>query len=297
MDALPGRLERGSVEQATIAREVVCEGVGLHTGSKVRVRLVPARSGGRVFRTVGNEVVPADLAHVESGARATVLASSPGRPGEPPVRLSTVEHLLAALAASAIDHVVIEVDGPEPPAFDGSAAPWVERLRAAGRRVLGRPLRPIELERSVEVREGDRVLRAEPADAFGIHYEIDFEHPRIGRQVLDLPALDAEGFARELAPARTFAFLEEVESLRAAGLARGGSLDNTVVLDDAGVLNPEGLRFPDEFVRHKAIDLVGDLALLGAPLRAHVHVVRGGHRLHHALARAIAEAGATRQAE
>lgn len=285
--------------QATIARAVEAEGIGLHGGRPVRLRLEPARSGGRVFETACGRTIPATLERVSASARATILSTAgPSRdpagaaPGVAPVSVGTVEHLLAVLYVEGIDHVRIHVDGPELPAFDGSAAPVVALVERAGREALDLPAEPLRLAAPIEIREGDRWLRAEPADAFAIAYEIDYAHPAIGRQRLEWSPLDVETFRREIAPARTFGFLDEVEALRAAGQALGGSLQNAIVLDETGILNGSGLRFPDEFVRHKAIDLLGDLALLGRPLLARVEVEKGGHRLHHALARAIAAAAA-----
>jgi UDP-3-O-[3-hydroxymyristoyl] N-acetylglucosamine deacetylase len=272
---------RSSERQATLARVVDCEGVGLHGGRTCRVRLVPRDRGGRRFVTARGIEIPATIEHVESDLRATVLARSADRVG-------TVEHLLAALSVSRIDHVRIEIEGDEVPALDGSAAPWCALLAEAGRRVLDAPVESIGLSSPVEVREGGRWVRAEPADGLSIDYTIDFELASIGRQRCVMEAIDPARFAERLAPARTFALREEVEALRRAGLARGGSLDNALVFDDAGPVGDAMLRFPDECVRHKVVDLLGDLALLGAPLAARVVAERAGHRLHHALVRAIA---------
>ncbi len=274
-------LERPSGQQGTLARSIGCEGVGLHGGGTCRVRLVPQDHGGRRFVTARGVEIPATIEHVGSDARATVLARSSGR-------IDTVEHLLAALSVSRIDHVRIEVDGDELPALDGSAAPWCALLAEAGRLTLDAPAPSIGLVSAVEVREGARWIRAEPAAALSIDYSIDFELASIGRQRCVIEAIDPAGFAERLAPARTFALRDEVAALREAGLARGGSLENALVFDEAGPMGDVALRFPDECVRHKVVDLLGDLALLGAPLAARVVAERAGHRLHHALVRAIA---------
>jgi len=242
---------------------------------------VPQAQGGRCFVTASGVEIPATIAHVESDARATVLAD-----GDAQVR--TVEHLLAALQVSGIDHVRIEVEGDEVPALDGSAAPWCALLAKAGRRALAVPARPVTLSSAIEIQDGNgRFIRAEPAPGLSIDYTIDFPIASIGRQRCQVEPLDARHFAEQLAPARTFALREEVEALRVAGLALGGSLDNALVLEEGGPMGDVPLRFSDECVRHKVVDLVGDLALLGAPLGAQVIAERAGHRLHHALVRAI----------
>jgi UDP-3-O-[3-hydroxymyristoyl] N-acetylglucosamine deacetylase len=282
--------------QATVARSITTRGVGVHSGQSVRLAIQPAPAGSGV--TFVRTDLP-DAPRIPARADLVVdtrLATTLGRDG---VRLSTVEHLLAALAGVGIDNATVEVDGPEVPIMDGSAAPWVTLLAAAGRRELDAPRTTLVVDRRVAVREGDREIAVEPSAHLEIAYEIAFEHAAIPAQSLRMVVNPAR-FASELAPARTFGFLAEVQALKARGLARGGSLDNAVV-----VLNPEGLRFPDEFVRHKALDLVGDLALIGLPVRGRVMVARGGHRLHAALLAALladrsawhVEGGATRRPE
>ena len=314
------------MSQSTIARRVSCSGTGLHSGESVELGLGPAAVGtGVVFVLLGaaqdggDVEIPALGGAVLSTSRATTLAaSSPShlsavttsvveklatsksaasngssRPVEDGfgdsqrTTISTVEHLLAALFALEIDNVRIEVRGSEIPAMDGSAAPFVELIRRAGRERQGVPRRELTVVEPFEIRDGDRSIRIEPADALRISYAIDFAHPCIGRQRLEITSFDEDVFERDLAAARTFGFVHEVEALRNAGLARGGNFDNTIVLDETKVLNPESLRWPDEFVRHKIIDLVGDLALLGASIHAHVYVEKGGHGLHHALVQAL----------
>lgn len=289
--------------QSTIARSVAWEGIGLHSGVPGRVSLSPAApDSGLVFVRVGAKAgdrieFPARVANLRSGARATTLGPAAAPLAAIPLDgelagaahgIATVEHLLASLYAFELDNVRIEVEGPELPALDGSALPIVDRLLEAGRVAQTAQRHPITLTEPIEIVDGDRWIRATPADELLISYAVDFDHPLVGRQSLDRLALDPKRFECELAGARTFGFVHEVEALRAAGLALGGSLDNTLVLDDRTVVNGGGLRFPDEFVRHKVIDLLGDLALLGAPLHAHVEVERGGHTLHHRLAEALA---------
>jgi len=270
--------------QRTIAAPIECSGTGLHSGAPARVRLVPAPEGAgiAIVRELdGRRVeIPARPEFVVSTERATTLALGG-------VCAATVEHLLAALYGLGIDNLRAELDGPELPALDGSAAPWVELLRRAGLREQAAARRRLVLERELEVREGGRWIRAEPAAGFAVAYAIDYAHPALGRQQLAIECDDPDRFAREIAPARTFGFASELGALREADLARGGSLACAVLVGERGVVNPEGLRFPDELVRHKILDLLGDLALLGVRLRAHVRVERGGHRLHQALVAAL----------
>jgi UDP-3-O-[3-hydroxymyristoyl] N-acetylglucosamine deacetylase len=279
--------------QRTIARPAACSGSGLHTGAAVRLRLLPAPEGAGIafVRECGGRRVeiPARPECVASTTRATTLE----RGG---VSVATVEHLLAACFGLGVDNLRAEVEGPELPAFDGSAAPFVELLLGAGLREQASPRRVLGLARALEVREGERWIRAEPSSDFSVDYTIDYAHPAVGRQRLVIDGDDPERFARELAPARTFGFLAELPGLLAADLARGGSLASAIVFDGERVLNPEGLRFPDELVRHKVLDLLGDLALLGARPCARVRAERAGHGLHRALVAALrAEADAVPQ--
>ena len=274
------------VQQRTIAEKVSCHGRGLHGGVPVELTLKPARAdtGIRFVRQdAGRRVeIPARPSAVSSTSHATFLAAGD-------VGVATVEHLLAALYALEIDNVVVELDGPEVPVMDGSARPFLELIERAGVYAQSEPCSRLEVVRPVEVVAGERRISIEPADCFRISYAVDFAHPAIGRQVLEIPCFGPAVFEEEIASARTFGFLAEVDELWRAGLARGGSLENTVVLDDSQVVNPEGLRFPDEFVRHKILDLIGDLALLGVRIEGHVRVERGGHSLHHQLVCALRE--------
>jgi UDP-3-O-[3-hydroxymyristoyl] N-acetylglucosamine deacetylase len=267
--------------QRTLARRAECEGVGLHSGLMARLRILPAAAGaGIVFvRTDrGGAEIPASWRLLNGTSLATALSRGA-------VTVATVEHVLSALHGLGIDNARIEIDGPEVPILDGSAAPFVTLIRDAGIRALDRPRRFLMLNRPVRVRDGGKVILALPANDLRATYAIDFPHPAIGYQAVD-GTIDERTYADSIAPARTFCLLRDVEAMRRAGLARGGSLENAVVVGDQGVLNG-ALRLPDEFVRHKVLDLVGDLALLGAPVRAHVLAFKGGHRLHAALVRRI----------
>jgi len=268
------------LRQQTIAETISCTGIGLHTGAPVHLTLRPASPGSGLAFVRTDVAHPVEIPVRPDAVAATSYATTLGR-GD--VTISTVEHLLSALYCLGVDNARIEVDGPEVPIMDGSAASFVFLIRAAG--LERQPaLRPrLKVRKRFEIREGERVIRVEPSRALRISYGIDFAHPAVGRQTLSSLALSDGSFEREICRARTFGFLHEVEALWRAGLGRGGSLDNTVVLDEARVLNPEGLRWADEFVRHKVLDLVGDLALLGLPLEAHVEVERGGHALHQRL--------------
>jgi len=272
------------VRQQTIAEKVSCSGAGLHSGAHAQAVLRPARAdSGIVF--VRTDIDP----RIEVPARAVSLASTNFatslRRGD--VSIGTVEHVLSALYGLGIDNVRIELNGPELPALDGSAAGFVSLIRSAGVFQQHERRRTIQILSPIEILEPDRSIRIDPAVSFGISYTVDFSHPAIRRQSLRLESIDSDRFETELAPARTFGFLSEVDALRGAGLALGGSLENTIVLDDRSVMNDAGLRWPDEFVRHKILDLLGDLAMVGNRIRGHVQVDRGGHTLHQRLVSAI----------
>lgn len=264
--------------QQTIASPVRTAGIGLHTGVTVNLRLLPAPAKtGIVFRRSDLEgfAIEARAKHVARVSYATSLMKMG-------VLISTTEHLLSALAATNIDNVYVEIDNLELPILDGSALPFVRMIVKAGikrqraRRLYARVLKP------VEVVEGNKRIAIYPSDRLRITYRIAFTHPLIGEQSLEFAPAQGN-YAVEIAPARTFGFLEEVEMLRRSGLVKGGSLENAIVLTRDGVMNPEGLRFPDEFCRHKILDVIGDLALLGHPLVGHVEAERAGHAMHFAL--------------
>ena len=264
------------IKQTTLAKGVETSGIGLHTGVSVTVKLHPAPPDtGYVFiRTdLGGFEIPASIEYVANCSYATTLM----RTG---VMLSTVEHLLAALRGCGVDNVYIEVDNLEIPIMDGSAEPFVALIERAGLIEQTAARKALRVRRRVSIEQGERRISIEPFDGYEIDCEIEFAHPIIGRQRLCVDGLDQRFFAREIAPARTFGFTAEIEQLRRANLIRGGSLDNAIVLTPEGILNPSGLRYRDEFVRHKALDIIGDLALVGLPIIGRVTAERSGHLLH-----------------
>lgn len=260
--------------QLTILRPVETQGVGLHTAVRSHIRLVPAPGDtGIVFRRVDldNFEIEAHARNVERVSYATSLMKNG-------VLLSTTEHLLAALYSCGIDNVYVEIDALELPILDGSARPFMEMLEKAGVRQLRRQRKYLKVLKPLEISEGDRHIGIYPADEFRVRCFIDFPHPLIGNQETEI-VVGRETFTEQLAPARTFTFTAEIDKLRAMGLIRGGSLENAIVLTENGLLEGS-LRFPDEFSRHKALDLIGDLALIGQPLRALVVAHKAGHALH-----------------
>ena len=288
--AVPAGLD---THQRTLKATIGCVGVGLHAGHRVSLTLLPAPPGhGIVFRRTDLGVdIPARFDRVAATSLSTVLADGEARVG-------TIEHVMAALVGSGIDNALIELDGPEPPILDGSAAPYLFLIDCAGIIRQDAPRTAIQVCRPVRVSEGDAFAELRPNPGLrglDLALSIDFPAAAIGRQALSI-RLTPESFRHELARARTFALAEEVEQMRAAGLVRGGSLDNAVVVDRARVLNPAGLRMPDEFVRHKLLDAVGDLALAGAPLDGRFVAHRSGHTLNNRLLRALfADATAWRE--
>jgi UDP-3-O-[3-hydroxymyristoyl] N-acetylglucosamine deacetylase len=267
--------------QTTIERAVETEGIGLHTAVRSRLRLVPAPADtGIVFRRTDLDNFEIE-AHVRNVARVS-YATSLMKKG---VLLSTTEHLLAALYSCGIDNVFCEIDNLEVPILDGSSQPFIALLEQAGVRRLRKRRRYLRVVKPLEIEDADpgkpghvRRIGIYPADEFRVRCLIDFTHPLIRRQEIELE-VNRDTFSALLAPARTFGFVDEVERLRAAGLIRGGSLENAIVLSKEGILNGE-LRFPDEFGRHKTLDLIGDLALVGRPLKALVVAHKAGHALH-----------------
>ena len=265
--------------QRTLKRPTSCDGVGLHSGVKVALRLMPAPADtGIVFVRVdlpGKPSVPARAEFVV----ATTLATTLGR-GE--CRVGTVEHLLSALSGVGIDNARVELDGPEVPIMDGSAAPFAALIHEAGIRDQDKTKSFLVIRKTVTVSEGDKHATFAPSKRLRIDCTIDFKHPLISDQTYGIEFSDRT-YAKEIAGARTFGFLKDVEQLRANGLARGGSLSNAIVVDEFSILNPEGLRFPDEFVRHKLLDTLGDLALMARPVVGHLTVFKSGHALNHRL--------------
>lgn len=268
----------------TLAREIVVSGTGVHTGKSVSATLTPKESPGVEFLRkdlTGAELIPADLAHVMTTDMGTALGVSEEN------QVLTVEHLLGALASCGVTALTVVLDGPEPPILDGSFKPWIEAVREAGTRDLDGAVPILSLRRAIHVTldDGTHYVVA-PASSFLLTTTIEFPDPRIGTESGSW-SISPEVFERELAPARTFGFRAQAEALQARGRALGSSLENTVVLDQSGVMNPEGLRFPDEFVRHKAADVIGDLSLLGMRVAGHVIAHRPSHKGNIALGRAL----------
>jgi UDP-3-O-[3-hydroxymyristoyl] N-acetylglucosamine deacetylase len=258
--------------QKTLKTVIGCRGVGLHSGRRVAMNLLPAAPGaGIVFRRTdaGVEILANWINAVES-ARCTALSDGEG------TSVGTVEHLMAALAGTEIDNAIVELDGPEVPIMDGSAAPFVFLIECAGIVEQDAPRRAIEVLKPISVVADGAMAVLSPDHRFSMSFEIDFESSLIRRQGMSV-AIDADTFKSELSRARTFGLLDEVARLREAGLARGGSLDNVIVVSGDRVLNSGGLRYDNEFVRHKMLDAVGDLYLAGAPIIGHFRGVRSGH--------------------
>ncbi|HUZ14063.1 MAG TPA: UDP-3-O-acyl-N-acetylglucosamine deacetylase [Caulobacteraceae bacterium] len=273
--------------QHTIARRTRVSGTGVHTGRDAAVQLIPAApDAGVAFRRtdLGRKqgLIQARAEAVCETRLGTVIGEAGG------ARVSTIEHLMAALAAVGVDNLLVEIDGPEVPIMDGSAMAFLEALDGAGLRRQDAPRRHVEILEPIEVGGAGRRASLSPADRFEMAAEICFDAPAIGRQRLDL-VVDEHGFRTELAQARTFGFLGEVEALRAAGHGRGATLENTIVVDGDRILNPGLMRRSDDFVRHKLLDALGDLALVGAPIIGRYQALRPGHGLNNELARALAD--------
>jgi UDP-3-O-[3-hydroxymyristoyl] N-acetylglucosamine deacetylase len=279
------------LRQRTLKSLIRASGVGLHTGKKVRMALRPAPADtGVVFRRI-------DLASpVDVPARAELVGEVKLCSGlvNAGVKVYTVEHLMSALSGLGIDNVYVDLDADEVPIMDGSASPFALLLQQAGLEEQGAPKRFLKVKKPVEVREGDKWARLEPYAGFKLSFSIDFRHPVIERTTQSVTVDFAEtSYLKEIARARTFGFMHEVEDLKGSGLALGGGLENAVVIDDQGVLNEDGLRFADEFIRHKLLDAIGDLYLMGRPLLGAFVAHKSGHALNNRLARAaLAEAGA-----
>jgi UDP-3-O-[3-hydroxymyristoyl] N-acetylglucosamine deacetylase len=269
--------------QRTLRRAISCVGIGLHSGNKVQLSLKPAPAdfGIRFRRTdVGDHEVPAKVQNLAGIQLATALSQNE-------VSVETVEHLLAALVSMSIDNVLIELSSPEVPIMDGSAAPFIYLIQEAGIKQLAAPRKFLKILRPIALSRGDKRIALYPSDHFKVTYSISYDHPLLRHQSRTL-RITEETFIDQIAPARTFTFLKDVEMLRQNGLALGGSLDNAIVLGETGVLN-NALRFDDEFVRHKILDAVGDLALVGYPVIGHLVAHRAGHALHTEFAGKILE--------
>lgn len=266
-----------SVSQHTLRHFFTVTGVGVHSGAPAAMTVRPAApSSGIVFIrtdvTDKNNIVPARWNNVTDTKLCTVLSNRDG------VTVSTVEHLLSAFAALGIDNAVIEIDGPEIPIMDGSAINFVTAIEKAGVERQNERRRVLRIKKTVSYQEGDKEVFLAPAESQYFGFEIAFDNPVIGRQKFT-HQLKQASYCKEIAPARTFGFLHEVEALRKMGLARGGSLDNAIVVDGDKVLNPDGLRFRNEFVRHKILDAIGDLYLVGLQMVGHYHGVKAGHAM------------------
>ncbi len=271
--------------QQTLARSLTIRGVGLHSGAVVTMTLRPAAADhGIVFVrtdvTDRGNTIPARWDHVVDTRLCTVIGNADG------VTVGTIEHLMAALRGCGIDNTVVEIDGPELPVMDGSSAPFVALIDEAGVRAQALPRRAIKVLREVSVEQDGKRATLKPAEGSVFAGEIDFRHPAIGVQSFETHLYNGN-FRHDLAEARTFGFVEEVEALRKMGLARGGSLDNAIVLDRETVLNAEGLRFADEFIRHKLLDAVGDLYLAGGPILGAYEGTKAGHALNNAILREL----------
>ncbi len=264
--------------ETTTQRPVEASGIGLHSGVEVAIRILPAHAAtGIVFvRTdLDRFPIPASWKYVARVSYATSLM----RQG---VLLSTTEHVLSVFYGMGIDNAVVEINSLEAPILDGSGAPFIELLRQAGRRQLRRERRYLRIRRPVEIREGRKRITILPGESFRITCATDYCHPLAGRQEVDLD-VTPQRYASEIAAARTFGFQQDLEQMRDMGLIRGATLANAICFTAHGILNPEGLRFPDECCRHKVLDLIGDLALIGYPLVGHVIAERAGHAMHTAL--------------
>lgn len=271
--------------QRTLEKATTISGIGLHSGARINMKLRPAVANtGIIFhRTDGEKTIAikACSENVVDTRMATVL----GRQG---LTVSTIEHFMAALAAFGIDNLHVDIDGPEVPVLDGSAAPFIREIQQAGIKTLDSCRKFIAIRKPLEIIEGEKRISIIPSRFFRISFDIAFDHPAISVQHHSMK-FSTENFCKEIANARTFGFLHEVEYLKANGLARGGSLENAVVIDDKGVMNPEGLRYQNEFVRHKILDSFGDFSLLGAPLLGHIRAFKAGHDLNAKMVKVIEE--------
>lgn len=273
------------MQQQTLKKAVEFSGVGLHTGREVRVRIVPSCGGtGITFFRRDLPGAPAIRA-ISSNVVSTNYATTLGSRG---ATVSTIEHLMAAFYGMGVDNAIVEIDGPEVPILDGSAMGFVGMIESAGLAALSSPRRYMVIKKPIKVADEDKYIFLLPSEEaeLSINYSIDFSHPFLAKQSFSRP-FSKDVFRKELGSARTFGFLKDVEMLRANGLAKGGSLDNAIVIGDTEILNEGGLRYPDELVRHKVLDLMGDIALVGTPIIGKLIAYRSGHSLNHKLAQEI----------
>jgi UDP-3-O-[3-hydroxymyristoyl] N-acetylglucosamine deacetylase len=256
---------------------VECKGVGLHSGAPVRLRIQPAPAGsGIVFRRTD-----LDDFEVEATGRNLARVSYATSLMKKGVLISTTEHLLSAFIGTGIDNAIVELDNLELPILDGSARPFVEMIQKAGIRTQRRPRSYMRIRRELELREGNKFIAVYPSDSYSVSYTINFPHPLIGKETFRVDLSDGN-YLREIAPARTFGFLHEADAMRQQGLIRGASTENAIVLTRDEIMNPP-LRYPNEFVRHKVLDLIGDLALVGKQILGNIVADRAGHAMHTAL--------------
>jgi UDP-3-O-[3-hydroxymyristoyl] N-acetylglucosamine deacetylase len=271
------------IHQQTLAREVSCAGLGVHSGKSVKVTVKPApvNHGIQFIRTdlPGRPRIPAHFNQVVDTSLATVI-------GAEGAIVSTIEHLMAAFAGLGIDNALVEIDAYEVPIMDGSAAPFTRMLRSGGTAAQSGPKCYFIIKEPISIEASGKSVTIYPAAAYRITCTIDFQHPLIQRQTYALD-VTPDGFEKEISAARTFGFLHEVEYMKRYGLARGGSLDNAVVISEEGVINESGLRYPDEFVRHKVLDCLGDFSLLGMSILGHIVTHRSGHAFNHAFLKAF----------
>ena len=264
--------------QRTLARAASCTGVGVHSGKTVNlnIRPAPVNHGIKFVRTdlLDSPGISAHFNKVVDTSLATVI-------GYDGFIVSTIEHLMAAFSGMNVDNALVEIDAYEMPIMDGSAGPFTELIKSAGIAVQNMPRYYFKIEKPIELRENGKFVGVYPGEGYRITATIEFDHPLIKRQTCTVDISEAS-FPNEIGPARTFGFLNEYELLKRYGLARGGSLDNVVVIAEDKVMNPEGLRFPDEFVRHKILDCIGDFSLIGMPIIGHVVVEKSGHAFNHA---------------
>lgn len=276
---------RSVIKQQTLKNPIGCTGVGLHSGARVTMTIFPAEADSGIrFKRIDlsgrQAVIEADWRNVVDSRLCSTLANKDG------VSIATVEHLMAAFSGLGIDNALVEINGPEVPIMDGSAAPFAFLIECAGVRQLDAPRKAIRVTKPVEVRESARHASLAPAEVFALSFDIEFSSLAVASQSHAVNLIDG-AFKKEVARARTFGFEHEVAALRAAGLLQGGSLDNAVVVSGDKVLNDSGLRYQDEFVRHKILDSVGDLYLAGRPIIGHFHGSRSGHAMNHRLLAAL----------
>jgi UDP-3-O-[3-hydroxymyristoyl] N-acetylglucosamine deacetylase len=270
--------------QRTVRDNISCTGIGLHSGKKVRLTIKPSPpdSGIRFIRKdlPGRKVIKASFENVVDTNMSTTIGNNGNK-------VSTIEHLMAAFFGFGIDNALVEIDGPEVPIMDGSSAPFIFLLKSVGIKEQKKPKEFIVIRKALKIKEGNRSISIKPSKELKISFTVDFHHPLINNQKYEL-RFSGKDFIKEISRARTFGFLNDIQALREAGLAKGGSLDNAIVIDDFRVINEDGLRYKDEFVRHKILDFIGDLAVIGSPIIGHFTVHKSGHSLNQAMLKKLA---------